>query len=88
MALVNSIEATVDLVQAYVEICDGALLGLQTVCDALVARAENWHEARCRLVLKCLFPLARVFVGLWLVEGDVRFVDLVVEVVLEDAAGA
>jgi hypothetical protein len=63
-------------------------LCLETISEAGVARAEDGHESRRGLVLESLLPFARVFMGLGLVEGNVGFVDLVVEVMLEDAAGA
>ena len=51
VALVDRIEAAVDLVHADVEVRDGALLRLETIGYALVAGAEDRHEARGRLVL-------------------------------------
>lgn len=83
----DGVEAAVDLVEAGVEVCDGALLGLEAVGEAGEAGAEDGDEARGGLLLEGLLPLAGVLVGERLVEGYVGLVDLVVEVVLEDAAG-
>lgn len=87
VALQDGVEAAVDLVQARVELGDGAHLRLEAVGQRLVARAQHRHEARRRLVLQRLLPLARVLVCRRLVKGNVRLVDLVVKVVLEDAVG-
>jgi hypothetical protein len=85
VALKDRIEAAVNLVQAGVEVGNGALLRFETIGNASVAGAKNRHEARSWLILQGFLPFPGVFVGLRLVIGDVALVDLVVEVVFKDA---
>lgn len=83
----DGVQPAVDLVQPRVEVRDGALLRLEAVRQPGEARALHGDEARGRLLLEGLLPFARVLVREGLVERDVGLVDLVVEVVLEDAGG-
>jgi hypothetical protein len=87
VALKNGIQAAVDLVETSVKVGNGALLRFKAVGNASVAGTKNGHEPWGWLVLQGFLPFPRVFVRLRLVVRNVALINLVVEIVFEDAVG-
>lgn len=80
----DRIQGAVYLMERIVELGKAGALGLQTLGHMHEARSEHGDIARARLVANRLLPLAGVLIRAGLEEGDLRLVDFIVEVVLED----
>lgn len=81
----NCVQAAVDLVQFLVEPTNRVALRLKPLSDSREPRGQHGHGPWSGLILEGFLPFLGVLIGAGVVEGDVCFIDFVVEVVLEDA---